>query len=249
MYRNDTFEKVEEIIESFENCYLTEVICILTPRDIKEAILDRQNKYTDNDKMEELLHKWHKEFKKTDDNLTKNERLELLRKTLIIAEKDMKDSDYTTKYSKCDMKEFIESMDILFQNLYSLSDNQKVRLLNILKKENYNIVANWGHYPYLCFFIMEVIAFERYVYCEIIPHKKEIVHFSRVLSLSSDETFNDEIMKRLTFYRGIGERNRHRYLATLKADTWAINFDTFAKLYRKIFAETNKAITSPYYLK
>lgn len=254
MVRDDTQEKAKEIIESFENCHLWDEILLLTPRDIKEAVIDRQNEHTDNQKMEELVTRWLEKHKEentpetgrepTDAHLTQYERHELLLVTKKSAERWL---DFLTidnpkvSQSKCSIEEYREDMEYILEMALPTSDTKEKKLLKFLKEMGYNIIRKGDGYVYYGFFLYELMSYELFLCREIAPYKKELASLKRYKRKPNDKIWE----KRLEYYQTIGERNKHKHLVTFNSNKWAIPFDKFAKLYRKILDLSNKAIGTP----
>jgi len=169
-------------------------------------------------------------------------------RTLMVTKKTThKYLDYLTennprvKKSMCKIEEYRENMEHLIEIAFPTSDTLENKLFKILEEAEYNIIREPDGYPYYSIFIREIMSYELFLCIEITPYKNKLISFNRYKHKPSEEIW----LKRLSYYKKIGERNKYRHMTTIHSEKWAIPFDKFSKLYRKILSLSNKAITKP----
>jgi len=219
---------VDEIKESILNAYLREDLAAMTPRDIRNLV----DSWGGTDADKENLLKWLK-----DEHSSKRDELshERLMKTISLAEKYLDSFEDPTE-------EFRDNMEWLLNMVIPTDQNNETRLINLLDKMGYGYSCELNGYPYLLFFLEELMWYEFIIHTEIKPYKKELQNMIR---RTTHNEVDPAMMRRLTYYKDIGERNKHRHAATIHSDKWAIPFEDLAKLYRKILGLSHKALTSP----
>ncbi len=144
-------------------------------------------------------------------------------------------------HGKCNMEEYKDNMDYLLNMVIPTTRNNKTKLLKLLDKMGYGYNDELNGYLFLFSFLSELMRYEFIICREIIPYTEEIRSFKRYKHDPEDKVWE----ARLNYYKNIGVRNRHRHSATLNSNKWAISFEDFAKLYRKILGLSNKAISTP----
>lgn len=249
MDNTDTINCFNDVKEAFLNTQLIKELALLTHRDIKNTVESWAKGETDKKRVEQMIFEWLQQYRLpeleririTDENCTLEEKHDLLKKTLSNAKEYMelllKDNDH----GKCDIEEYRDIIESFLNRVLPSSDIKEKRLLGLLKKMGYNFIDDLNGYPYLLFFLIEIIEYEFYLCKEIIPYTEQIRSYKRYKHKPNDEIW----IKRLNYYKNIGIRNKHKHAATIYSDRWAIPFRNFAELYRKIFLRSNKAITSP----
>lgn len=144
-------------------------------------------------------------------------------------------------HGKCDIYEYKKNMCHFLDNIIPTDQNNETRLLNLLDEMGYGYSDELNGYLFLFSFLSELMRYEFIICREITPYTEEIRSFKRYKHDPEDKVWE----ARLNYYKNIGVRNRHRHSATLNSNKWAISFEDFAKLYRKILGLSNKAISTP----
>lgn len=145
-------------------------------------------------------------------------------------------------HGKCNIEEYRNNMECLLNMAIPTDQNRETRLLKLLKDMRYDFSDEVNGYPFFLSFLSELIRYEFILCREIIPYKKELENIIRRVSLDDVDTI---MQKRLNYYREIGVRKKHIHLATLNSTKWAIPFNDFAKLYRKILGLKKRALLTP----
>ncbi len=277
MDNTETTSCFNEVKESFENVYLTEELALLTPRNIKDTVDSWATEQTDKERVVEKILEWLEPYRGfgTDNDLTPEEKHELLKKTIAHAHKQLdsiltkrdrdqeeadrkrfnkltpeEQGDYIGNmpirvrgedHGSCNMEEYQENMEWILGMVLPFDQNKETRFLNLLKSMGYNFIDETNGYPYLSSFLSELFWYEFIICREIYPYKKEIISFNRY----KHDPVEEEWISRLNYYKDIGVKNKHRHSATINSTKWAIPFNDFAKLYRKILGLTKYSLTSP----
>ncbi len=250
MDNTDTINCFNDVKEAFLNTQLTEELALLTPRDIKSTVESWAKGDTDKRRVEQMIFEWLKQYRLsereririTDENCTLDEKHDLLINTLSNAKKYMESLLTDRDHGRCDIDQYRINIEWFLECVLPSSNIKEKRLLGLLKKMGYNFIDDLNGYPYLFFFLTEIMEYEFFLCKEIIPYQKKLKSLNRRISF---KRIDDDLLKRLAYYKNIGVRNKYRHGVTENSEKWAISFKDFAKLYRKLLGLSNKAIISP----
>jgi hypothetical protein len=215
---DDTHECIESTVSSFKNCYTTETILMITPKDIYESVESWSTAHTSIEDAVQGVTDWLTNFKEqhkekldwrldAKNRLSSSERREILRVTVEEYRKSFLNIDgyLSGTITKKDIESLYESfVDDFLNNITSLTDRQITRFLNIIEDMGYGIIDGQTKdtqkyspptiiqhtYPFIYIFITQIVSLEKYIYFEINPYKNNLFHLTQVFYTAEESKKN-----------------------------------------------------------